>query len=86
MGERLAETCSYSGSPPPAKGRRRTLHHYTDESEAGMTGWTRHTLYTAPSLVVTRAFNTEGFSLENLLQKLRLDEPHLGQKGGAQPI
>lgn len=36
MGERLAETCSYSGSPPPAKGRGRTLHHYMDESEAGL--------------------------------------------------
>lgn len=36
MGERLAETCSYSGSPPPAKGRGRTLHHYMDESEAAL--------------------------------------------------
>ena len=53
MGERLPETCSYSGSPPLAKGRRRRLHHDMDESEAGMRGWTRHTVYAAPSLVLT---------------------------------
>lgn len=25
-----------TGFPPPAKGRGRTLHHYMDESEAGL--------------------------------------------------
>lgn len=36
MGERLAETCSYLGSLPPAKSRGRTLQCYMDKSEAGL--------------------------------------------------